>query len=753
MATQQGKLATSTLDAFSSLTEDEQRKALSGMSDEVKKQLLTELQSYKPAAPTRSTPLSVLKETFWDPYRQMGEEFTNRIGDELVSGIESTRNIREKSLLDRGIAAAKLGTASFRVPAGILKDVVTGLPGALYDQGYKAAYEVGSDDPVEVAAGMTRALTLAGGLKGLYKTGRAGAGAAYDAVRDPNRIRPEPMPTTGVLKEPLLVEQPKWKKTFESGIRPVTREARTRLFEQLDEAVPEFIKSEVLDAGGKTINDIDGAIAVGERAGKRIYSEELGPHIEQLTEAIDLTPVADKLKAAIPANFTESAKKAMTKKIDDTFRGKKLNGTQIEDLRQALTAADRINAAMNNIDQAAVRKIPKGWFEGTAKDAARDFLAESVMARTGVDIRAALRKYGSVKELTQMFNGEIPIEGSVLDNLIGRGYVSGTAPNIRGRLAEATAKAIRSNDRMIRRGFDQYRIDNPYKPSRVPDPNTYVDTLADRRSAIERPPQPLSDQISTIGDMSDPAAWMRRQAASLLPFEEGMVANPDPFTGYHRQVPVRGTQPPVGSSIADDFTGTGMDPNAGTMKPLQPGASAYIEDPRTGTVAGEPNMLPGANEALPETPFYPGKTGVVKEIVQGPDGKPVAITRDYRRQTQLFETNPNRANPMPEGTKLAFVSRGKDGAPKYHYRTPQGTEIVTDFEVPQSRTLNTPPPEPGTSWKAGGNQPLNVPQIEGFELKHVIHNSRGDVTGYVYRNLKTGIELRSKKPLSKPPSK
>lgn len=65
------------------------------------------------------------------------------------------------------------------------------------------------------------------------------------------------------------------------------------------------------------------------------------------------------------------------------------------------------------------------------------------------------------------------------------------------------------------------------------------------------------------------------------------------------------------------------------------------------------------------------------------------LTLETQTPPDLFGVKAPAGAPVPEGTKLQFVSKDRTGAVKYHYVTPNGITFVLDFEIPNT-AMNKP---------------------------------------------------------------
>lgn len=226
------------------------------------------------------------------------------------------------------------------------------------------------------------------------------------------------------------------------------------------------------------IQDNRSQIIAGKDAMDRIYNTDIGPKVALVSEQ-DLTPLKARLKSQIPDSFSPREAAIIEKGIDEQL-GQAMDGPTMEKTRQKFSAADRVAQAASNYAGAALYKTPRGWLYKNLDMGLRDYLAEQVnQVQPGTDIRPALKRYGAVTDITQQAGG-IPVDKTTMELLTGKAYITGTTPNLTGRVIEAATKKWYANDNLIRRAYSKYT--GPVARPQMP--RTGVDTLSGTQSTI-----------------------------------------------------------------------------------------------------------------------------------------------------------------------------------------------------------------------------------------------------------------------------
>lgn len=285
-------------------------------------------------------------------------------------------------------------------------------------------------------------------------------------------------------------------------------------------------------------------IEAGKTAMNKIYNEEIGPKVA-LVENLDLAPLRDKLIAEIPDSFSPAERRLIEKGINDQLT-RSMSGTEAEKLRQKFSAADRVEQAANNYVGAALQKTPRGYLFKQMDLGLRDYLAQAVeKVQPGTDIRQALKRYGAVTDITQQAGG-IPVDKTTMEMITGRAYITGTTPNITGRIVEAATKKWYANDNLIRRAYAKYEgpVTRPVKP------RTGVDTLSGNQQDLISYPDntdihgvppansagPLFDNLLQGQNISQAPPMGRRMPESMPPSNtpvnsaESLIRRPVPAT-------------------------------------------------------------------------------------------------------------------------------------------------------------------------------------------------------------------------------
>lgn len=321
------------------------------------------------------------------------------------------------------------------------------------------------------------AATLAGQNAGQIIAGEGaarGIGVATDAMEGLQASRAAKASADAVVRA-------KYPELYTKSIEPMAeafgvKSSETRFKDfasNADMAMDEINKSSK-DQFGMSPQNNRQQIEAGKTAMSRIYNTEIGPKVALVGDT-DLHPLAEQLKAQIPDSFSTKERAIIERGIDDQLNTT-LSGTDMEKLRQKFSAADRVAQAANNYVGSALYKTPRGYLFKAMDMGLRDYLAnavDKVQPGQGTAIKDALQRYGAVTDITQQAGG-IPVDKSVADLITGRAYITGTTPNITGRVVEAATKKWYANDNLVRRAYAKYS--GPVQRPTVP--NTSVSTLA-----------------------------------------------------------------------------------------------------------------------------------------------------------------------------------------------------------------------------------------------------------------------------------
>lgn len=375
---------------------------------------------------------------------------------------EGMQGVARKYVIDPAIEQGKKAYSDYQ--AGHTSEAIGhGLAAALPIVGPMAA-DIGErlpQDPYGVTAEVGTGLLLG---KGVSKLGEVADLAA-------NRVNERPSNNSIMRREyPELYTKHIENMADAYGVK--SGESRFKDFAETANVAMDEIKKSAKDVLNGPIASNREQIFAGKAAMDRIYNTEIGPKVG-LVGSTDLRPLAERLKSQIPAEFNPTERQAIERNIDRELSGT-MTGPEMEKLRQKFSAADRVNQAVNNYVGKALEKKPQGWAFKNMDMGLRDFLADEVSkVQPGVDIRPALNRYGKVTDLVQQ-SGGIPVDKSTMELLTGKAYITGTAPNITGRVVEAAVKKWFANDNLIRRSYAEY--EGPV--NKVEAPKTGVATTA-----------------------------------------------------------------------------------------------------------------------------------------------------------------------------------------------------------------------------------------------------------------------------------
>lgn len=476
----------------------------------------------------------------------------------------------------------------------------------------------------------------------------------------------------------------------------VTHTDQQAIHRTFNDAVDDFIQSE-RELGG-LIKDVPTAIQVGKHAMNRVYETEIGRFVNAIDRPLNLSAARDELISQIPSHFSDKAKKWIISKADERFNNP-MTGPEIEAMRQEFRAADRVNLAKNNYEQAAVHKLKNGWFADKANEVTRKFLVDEVQRRFQHDISKPLNRYGAITDFTQRLEGSL-VSPSLWDRLAGHGYVTGTSPNLRGRAAEAFFGRSRSSDTMIRRAFDEYRKVNPnagYPQAFLPG------NIEGPQAELFRPKRPME------GEGFTDIPGVRPENRSMFPRggDEGLFPGGIPQTPFQQRgmvhVPNAGR---VNAQFVDDRV---FPAGQSSMNPNQPA------------------LPPGASRMLPPKPPL-----IQAEFVDD---------RVFPLHSATIDTRQPVLPPSPAQKLVAERSAVSSGLsipmPPRNLDTRQGALPP----APTDRVITTSSPWPTPQ----------VPKLKGWDFVRVQRKPNGDIEHYLYRNPTTNETVRSAKPLTKPP--
>lgn len=376
--------------------------------------------------------------------------------------------------------------------AGKLKDMAAGIvkplsnlgkdaialgemtPGSVLYKGYKGA----STTPISPRSDQERYANAAGqNLTGIVLGDVAGEGVSAGLGKLESRI--------ASTAADLAVKKAAHPYAYTPAIEPFAeafgaKSGESRFIDFADHA--DIAMDEIKKSGDKLfkngIQDNRSQIIAGKDAMDRIYNTDIGPKVALVSEQ-DLTPLKARLKSQIPDSFSPREKAIIEKGIDEQL-GQTMDGPTMEKTRQKFSAADRVAQAASNYAGAALYKTPRGWLYKNLDMGLRDYLAEQVnQVQPGTDIRPALKRYGAVTDITQQAGG-IPVDKTTMELLTGKAYITGTTPNLTGRVIEAATKKWYANDNLIRRAYAKYT--GPVARPQMP--HTGVDTLSGTQSTI-----------------------------------------------------------------------------------------------------------------------------------------------------------------------------------------------------------------------------------------------------------------------------
>ena len=293
-------------------------------------------------------------------------------------------------------------------------------------------------------------------IAGMVKGGIAGTKAVSRAFKDPNAADVRALAGPPPQKSVMTMAEVYAAKTSQQAMKQFKDVAET--------GMNEIIKSSDELFHARPQNNQQQVIA-GEHALKRIYAD-IKKEVQDIPE-IDLRPYGEKLKHDIPTHWTDSEKAAAVARIDKQF-DRTLTGLDAEKLRQKFAAEARVNLAKNNYERAAVEKTFKGWVTDKQGGMVREAVADAVKNNSGKDIKALLSRYGKTSDLVQRSNGGVPLDPTLVEVASGHTYVTGTKPNVIGRTAQGLAKLVRSNDRLIRQAYADFK--GPTKLMGPPNP-------------------------------------------------------------------------------------------------------------------------------------------------------------------------------------------------------------------------------------------------------------------------------------------
>lgn len=139
------------------------------------------------------------------------------------------------------------------------------------------------------------------------------------------------------------------------------------------------------------------------------------------------------------------------------------------------------------------------------------------------------------------------------------------------------------------------------------------------------------------------------------------------------------------------------------------------------TLSGSQTHLPGANEAKPDTPFYPGLSGTHAELVPEldrlgkPTGKMVEQPRDYSNQNQLFshtqtpykwEPSKNNVSSTADlrdmASEIDHYVRTGDPPPTIKRQWEADLQSVRDEIYRREQAMRTPGKKNGSETRTGG---------------------------------------------------
>jgi hypothetical protein len=384
--------------------------------------------------------------------------------------------------------------------------------------------------------------------------------------------------------------------------------------------------NEIKQSGDKLfkngITDNRSQIIAGKDAMDRIYNTDIGPKVGLVGDQ-RLDALADKLKSQIPAEFSDAERRVIIRGIDDqlgTGGDRMYSGPEIEKLRQKFSAADRVNQAVNNYVGKALEKTPKGWLFKTLDMGLRDFEADLVQqVQPGTDIRPALKRYGAVTDIIQQAGG-IPVDKSIMELVTGKAYITGTAPNITGRIVEAATKHWYANDRLISRAYRAY--DGPVV--RPVAPNTNVTTLSGTQPAI-----PLTN------------GWPTTSTEPTIPHVNGPLFNNPVKSGIDQVGTTNKQLVPVEHPPAQEY----ISPDEWSS--MNPHGTGTINAPsRVGSTQFDRNQLYGnapVQRQLPAAPFkftIPGNSPIEVRV-----GSSAETPRILQRTTDTSGSMSNRFPP------------------------------------------------------------------------------------------------------------
>ena len=196
--------------------------------------------------------------------------------------------------------------------------------------------------------------------------------------------------------------------------------------------------------------------AAAQWARSRVWREGYEPAFKA-AGPVDLSGIADKLKARIPASYTKLEPKkarALARLYDRKFKGKLADSDELHTFVKEARNDIQTVLGKNPFDKQAMLGTPEGKIAESYYEVMRDHLYDHIQTKTKVDLRPIGDAYGALSELEEAFLG-MAQPRSLLEEMF-TSYTFPTPRAIAARVGERIGKHMLSDPKLLDRAFAQY---------------------------------------------------------------------------------------------------------------------------------------------------------------------------------------------------------------------------------------------------------------------------------------------------------